>query len=251
MSKRQALDKSGLPAEPPLSISPYSDWIGRKIADYLTSSTGITVVFESAILPKWKDSRICFQNVFMTRRAQGNDPESLRLERAKKRKARLRRESGEQRRGAAAQSASQGMPWEGGSWEEIGDEVAPPLHPSATGEHLSQEEREGVNTNFTMFDLNVDTIEVTLSISRWFEGKGLVEDAVVKGVRGIIDRRNVHWDPNKPYDPKAARRQASPGDFEIESLAVADVLVTIYQPGDFRPFNFSVFNASIPKLRKQ
>ena len=79
----------------------------------------------------------------------------------------------------------------------------------------------------------------------------MVEDAVVKGVRGIIDRRNVTWDPEKPYDPKAARRQARQGDFELESLDVSDVLVTIYQPGGFRPFNFSVFNATVPKLRKQ
>lgn len=27
--------------------------------------------------------------------------------------------------------------------------------------------------------------------------------------------------------------------------------MTVYQPGDFRPFNFSIFQASIPKLRKQ
>lgn len=146
------------------------------------------------------------------------------------------------------------MAWEGITWEETGsdeDEVAPPLHPSVTGEGLSEEQREMVNTNFTMFDLNVDSIDVKLSISRWFEGKGLIEDAVVSGVRGIIDRRNVFWDPAKKYDPRAARRTAKPGDFELESLIVSDVLVTIYQPGNFRPFNFSVFNATVPKLRKQ
>lgn len=232
-----------------------TDWIARKIADYLTSQTGVTVVFESAIVPKWKQSRICFQNVFITRRAQANDPESLRLERDRKRRARVAKEQRESRRvrRGTASTAGQGMAWEGITWEETADEdeVAPPLHPSKTGEELSDVEREGLNTNFTMFDLNVDSIDVTLSISRWFEGKGLIEDAVLSGVRGIIDRRNVVWDPNKVYDPKAARRTARPGDFELESLAVSDVLVTVYQPGNFRPFNFSIFNASIPKLRKQ
>lgn len=43
--------------------------------------------------------------------------------------------------------------------------------------------------NYTMFDLNVDSIDVTLSLQRWFDGKGLVEDAVVKGVRGVIGRK--------------------------------------------------------------
>jgi Yeast mitochondrial distribution and morphology (MDM) proteins len=37
-----------------------------------------------------------------------------------------------------------------------------------------------------MFDLNIDSVDVTLSLWRWLDGKGLVEDAVVKGVRGVL-----------------------------------------------------------------
>jgi len=47
------------------------------------------------------------------------------------------------------------------------------------------------DTNYTMFDLNVDSIDVTLSLWRWLDGKGLVEDAVVKGVRGVLGQ-NLH-----------------------------------------------------------
>ena len=39
-------------------------WIG----DYLTQSAGLTVVFESAIVPKWGDGVITFRNVFVSRR---------------------------------------------------------------------------------------------------------------------------------------------------------------------------------------
>lgn len=42
------------------------------------------------------------------------------------------------------------------------------------------------DSNYSMFDLNVDSIDVTLSLTRWLDGKGLVEDAVIKGVRGIL-----------------------------------------------------------------
>jgi distribution and morphology protein 31 len=42
------------------------------------------------------------------------------------------------------------------------------------------------DVQWSMFDLNVDSIDVTLSLWRWLDGKGLVEDAVVKGVRGIL-----------------------------------------------------------------
>jgi len=39
---------------------------------------------------------------------------------------------------------------------------------------------------WSMFDLSVDSIDVTLSLWRWLDGKGLVKDAVVKGVRGVL-----------------------------------------------------------------
>ena len=46
--------------------------------------------------------------------------------------------------------------------------------------HAAEEE------NYTMFDVNLEEVEVTLSFMRWFDGKGLVKDAKLKGVRGVI-----------------------------------------------------------------
>ena len=118
-----------------------------------------------------------------------------------------------------------------------------------------------------MFDLNVDSIDVTLSLWRWLDGKGLVKDAVIKGVRGVlgmlffiwyfvslylnlpIDRRSVRWSPD--LDPASFRHIAEQGAFELESLTLEDVLVTVYQPGGFRPYTFSIFRADIGMLRKQ
>lgn len=40
--------------------------------------------------------------------------------------------------------------------------------------------------NYTMFDVNLEEVEVTLSFMRWLDGKGLIKDAKVKGVRGVI-----------------------------------------------------------------
>jgi len=37
-----------------------------------------------------------------------------------------------------------------------------------------------------MFDVNLEEVEVTLSFMRWLDGKGLVKDAKVKGVRGVV-----------------------------------------------------------------
>ncbi|ETS62552.1 hypothetical protein PaG_03187 [Moesziomyces aphidis] len=222
------------------------EWIARKIADYLTAETGVTVVFESAIVPKWKQSKISFKNVFISRRAHG-DVDSLLEERRQKANKRGAEGTNKVKRRTAI-TAGDGMAWEGTHYEEV-EEVAPPMSDEARGEDLAEDDT--VNTNYTMFDLQVDSIDVTLSLQRWFDGKGLVEDAEVRGVRGIVDRRNVFWDPDRPYDPAAARRAPQHGDFELESLVVEDFLVTVYQPNDFRPFNFSIFSAHIPKLRKQ
>lgn len=104
-----------------------------------------------------------------------------------------------------------------------------------------------------MFDINLDEVEVTLSILRWLDGKGLIANAKVKGVRGVIDRRSVWWDldPSKPLVPADYRHSVRPGDFEFESLQVEDALLTVYQPGGQRPYNVSVFNAAIGPFRKR
>ena len=67
----------------------------------------------------------------------------------------------------------------------------------------------------------------------------------------IPDRRSVYWDPEKPLDPAAFRHKALPGDFHLESLQVEDLLITVYQPGNFRPYTASIFRADIRTFRKR
>ena len=42
------------------------------------------------------------------------------------------------------------------------------------------------DSNMSLFDLTIDSVDVTLSLRRWLDGKGLIEDAVVRGVRGVL-----------------------------------------------------------------
>ncbi|KAF7357773.1 hypothetical protein MVEN_00823300 [Mycena venus] len=203
-----------------LSLQQY---IARGISDYLTAETGVTVIFESAIVPKWKDSRISFKNVFISRRPQSAPPPTRKTD----------------REGFAA-----------GGYDISGH---PAYHRVGEDEDETTPASGAVDedTNYTMFDLNVDSIDVTLSLWRWLDGKGLIQDAVIKGVRGILDRRSVYWDPDNPLDPASFRHTARPGDFELESLQLEDVLVTVYQPDGFRPYTASIFQADIKTFRKQ
>lgn len=106
------------------------------------------------------------------------------------------------------------------------------------------------DTNYTQFDVTIDTVNVTLSFTKWFNGKGLLHDVEVKGVRGVVDRTFVHWS-DEPVDPKSYRHQHNIGDFEIDSFKMSDVLFTLYQPNNFRPFTVSIFSCELPRLRKQ
>ncbi|EGC42522.1 mitochondrial distribution and morphology protein [Histoplasma capsulatum var. duboisii H88] len=183
--------------------------LARWVGNYLTKSSGLTVVFESAIVPKWKDGVITFKNVFVSRRP-----------------------------GQGAGNVSKGSP-------KTAAETA-----AAAALRDNQSDVEEEDTNYTQFDVSINTVNVTLSFAKWFNGKGLLRDVEVIGVRGIVDRTHVWW-PEGDLDPKSYRHEHNPGDFEIDSFKMQDLLVTIYQPNNFRPFSVSIFSCDLPQLRRQ
>ncbi|KAF1838618.1 hypothetical protein BDW02DRAFT_564718 [Decorospora gaudefroyi] len=190
--------------------------IGKWIGNYLTKSSGIKVVFETAVVPKWKDGVISFRNVFVSRRpgqGQGKVSKGTHTEMAA---------------AAAAAIAQQEKDTQDGVWDKAEPEE---------------------DTNFTQFDISIDTVNVTLSFSKWFNGKGLLEDVEIKGIRGVVDRTCVRT--IEGVDPRSYKHEHNPGDFELESFKMEDLLVTIYQPNGFRPFSVSIFSCDLPQLRKQ
>lgn len=98
--------------------------------------------------------------------------------------------------------------------------------------------------------MTISEVNVTLSFSKWWNSTGLLENVEVKGVRGIVDRTSVHWS-GEVRDPLSYRREYQPGDFEIEHFKLEDLLVTVHQPGGFRPFSVSIYSCELPQLRKQ
>jgi mitochondrial distribution and morphology protein 31 len=137
-----------------------TDNIARVISQYLTAETGVTIIFENAIVPKWKDSRISFKNVYISRR-----PDSFNVTPEKRRHEHM----------AAVGYDVSNHP----AYHRVGEDEEEIVE----GQHMSLEDED---TNYTMFDLTIDSVDVTLSLWRWLDGKGLIEDAVVKGVRGQI-----------------------------------------------------------------
>ncbi|POY76119.1 hypothetical protein BMF94_0842 [Rhodotorula taiwanensis] len=185
------------------------EWLAGKLGAYLTDSTGVKVVFESAIVPKWglfgsSASKIVFRNVYISRGPVKGELGILPVDQ------------------------------EG--------------HVEETEEQAKWREKM---SKWTHFHMSIDTVEVSLSLGRWLDGKGLIKDAAVRGVRGVIERSHIEYDPNAVKDRFQYRNKPKPGDFWLEGLKIEDFLVTIYQPDNFRPYTFSIFNADIPRFRKQ
>ncbi|KAJ9079829.1 Mitochondrial distribution and morphology protein 31, mitochondrial precursor, variant 2 [Entomophthora muscae] len=105
--------------------------------------------------------------------------------------------------------------------------------------------------NPSIWDLRIDCIDITLSLVRFLDGKGIVKDCSMKGVRGIIDRSRVTYPADATYNYDEIREAHRFGDFELESFRIEDLLVTFCHPYGFRPFQISIFNAHLPLLRKR
>lgn len=128
------------------------------------------------MVPKWKDSRISFRNVYVSRRPNSND------------EAALPRDAGQR---AAARLLAGHHP----AYHDISYHDDEDAHGAAVGgTHNSAVEGGSSDTGddgWTTFDLEIDSVDVTLSFARWLDGRGLIKDAVVKGVRGIVGKPNV------------------------------------------------------------
>lgn len=117
----------------------------------------------------------------------------------------------------------------------------------AEAKALGQEIDPGtIDINWTYWDLDVESIDITLSLWRWLDGRGIVQSAKLKGVRGTCDRSHLIWPDN--WIP--TRRIPEFGDFELDSFAVDDALISIKNP-NFRPYNLSIFKCKLKNFRKQ
>lgn len=181
--------------------------LARVIGKYLTKETGINVVFESAIVPKWKGGYISFKNVFVSRHPRFKQHRVMK-----------------------------------------GSSVIAAAAAAAVEEQSESTENASDDENITQFDVTIENVDVTLSFRKWMNGKGLLKDVDVKGVRGVVDRR--HLSSMAGVDPRSFRRLHDPGNFELDSFKLDDLLLTIHQPDGFRPYSISLFSCDLPQLRK-
>lgn len=120
-------------------------------------------------MPRWGASTITFRNVYISRRADSLSQFDNATATANA--------PGATRTKAATAKPPSPTPF-------LSSELTPATYMAP---------RAAESDNYTMFDVNVDEVEVALSFMRWLDGKGLVKDAKVKGVRGVIGEYNPAW----------------------------------------------------------
>lgn len=178
--------------------------VARKLGEFITKNSNMTVTFESAIVPGWSDGKISFQKCFVSRR-----PRATRMF----------------TKGPQAEAYALSM------------------------QSSDVEDGENVDDgNYTQFDLTIEEVNVSLSFKKWVNGTGIIETMEIKGLRGVVDRTHVHWDPDD--DATNYKNIHNPGDFEIEDFRMEDVLFKLMQPSKFRHFDVAIYNCELSKLRK-
>ncbi|EPY52823.1 inner membrane protein Mdm31 [Schizosaccharomyces cryophilus OY26] len=191
------------------------EYFGKWIGQLMTKNTGFEVVFENAIVPNWRKGLITFNKIQVRRRPEASSKN-------------LHNPSDKPNYEKEFMALRQSYD----STSSVTEDIA----------LLKQ-------GNYTQFDLSIDKADVSFSFARFLNGKGIVKELVLSGVRGVVDRRFVQSDVS--IDPRSYRRQHNWGDFEIERFKLEDLRVTLMQPDNFRQFPVSVFFCELPKLRKQ
>ena len=127
---------------------------------FVLQSPNLSTRFETAIVPRWGSSTISFSNVYVSRRPQNAE-----------------KSQGGKGSSSAGNSSSASIADLNSPTPFLSSSLSPDTYYAAPAAE---------SDNYTMFDMNIDEVEVTLSFMRWLDGKGLVKDAKVKGVRGVV-----------------------------------------------------------------
>lgn len=184
------------------------EYLAKKIGKLITSNNNLTVIFENAIVPSWSSGKITFNKVFVSRRPYGEDD----------------------------------------TFNKGSQQDAMQRATLALSENLLVSRDDFEEGNYTQFDLTIEEVQVSLSFTKWINGRGFIDELSINGLRGVVDRTHLVWKPND--DPRNYKNVYHVGDLEIAKFVMNDALVTLYQPNGFRPFQVSIFNCELPQLRK-
>lgn len=99
-----------------------------------------------------------------------------------------------------------------------------------------------LSENYTRFRVQVDRLELKLSLKRFLAGRGWIEEAMIDGARGIVDKRFVRWIEGWRWKPHQ-------NELNTERLQLRNVHLNVIQARGYAPYSLTVIQASLPRLR--
>jgi distribution and morphology protein 31 len=222
--------------------------VATSLGNFITRNSGLRVVFESAIVPDWRGGVISFNRCFVSRRpkkkVKGNK-KAMKAIAATATASLVDETEKKKQEVASAKTTTTAVSDVGFRKGNINDAIASIEKNEEVEDDDEEYEDDG---NYTQFDLTIDQVNVSLSLGKFLNGKGILNEVEIVGMRGVVDRSFVHWDPND--DARNYKNVYKPGDFEIDNFKMSDVLFKLIQPNGFRPFNVSIYNCDLPIFRK-
>ncbi|KAF2071222.1 hypothetical protein CYY_007456 [Polysphondylium violaceum] len=117
-------------------------------------------------------------------------------------------------------------------------------------ENVNVSRRPRADEHLSSIQLSIKRIDIKLSLLWMLEGKGIIQECLLSGVRGLIDRRTEGVYVNKDYI--YPRKKKAQGDFVFEKLEVKDLLITYFLPDrTHRPLSISIYHLESDRFRKQ
>ncbi|CAK7909073.1 mitochondrial distribution and morphology protein 31 [[Candida] anglica] len=195
------------------------EFVARKLGEFITKNSNLTVVFEHAIVPGWSDGKISFRKCFVSRRPK---------------------ETKQFIKGSSAEAYATSLAGrEGNGINDVNGE---------NSDIILVDSEDTDDGNYTQYDLTIEEVNVSLSFNKWVNGSGIIKTMEIKGLRGVVDRTHVRW--SEDDDATNYKNVYHPGDFEFEDFKMEDVLFKLKQPNAFRPFDVAIYNCELSRLRK-
>ncbi|CDK29208.1 unnamed protein product [Kuraishia capsulata CBS 1993] len=92
----------------------------------------------------------------------------------------------------------------------------------------------------TKFDVTLDTLRLNLSFRKWSEGRGLIHDVELIGLRGDVTRI---------YEETGMVEEVLSSKYELKSVKIRDSYLNIQSENSQKKIKVSIFNSELPRLR--
>lgn len=143
--------------------------------------------------------------------------------------------------------------------------------------NLITDNKENLDDEFVNFSGNINSMDISLSFRKWYEGRGLIEDVEIHGLKGKVlkgTNRTVDVIEEPTFTSSSVTNggfadeeytQVSENDdligtgnqkqllflpsYELSNFKLRDSHIEIYEEENDIPLRISIFNCDLPRLR--